>query len=79
MDRPKKKTDSPQMQKVKGSWKQFKGHIQEKWGDLTGDEIDQFEGKRERLEGYIQKQTGEKREDVRKMLDSIRRRADYTF
>lgn len=83
MDRPKKKgatkTDSPQMQKAKGSWKQFKGHIQEKWGDLTGDEMDQFEGKRERLEGYIQKKTGEKREEIKKTLDSITEKAKYNF
>jgi len=83
MDRSKKKgatkKDSPQMQKAKGSWKQFKGHVQEKWGDLTGDEMDQFEGKRERLEGYIQKKTGEKREEVQKTLDSITKKVDYAF
>jgi uncharacterized protein YjbJ (UPF0337 family) len=83
MDRSTKKgaakKDSPQMQQAKGSWKQFKGHVQEKWGDLTGDEMDQFEGKRERLEGYIQKQTGEKREEVKKKLDSITKKANYNF
>jgi len=71
--------DGAQTQKVKGSWKQFKGHIQEKWGDLTGDEMDQFEGKRERLEGYLQKQTGEKREAIQKQLDDLTKKSSYKF
>ena len=83
MDHSNKKSskvkDSPQMQKAKGSWKQFKGHVQEAWGDLTGDEMDQFEGKRERLEGYIQKQTGEKRESVKKKLDKVAKKTKYSF
>lgn len=83
MDRSTKKgaekKDSPQMQQAKGTWKQFKGHVQEKWGDLTGDKMDQFEGKRERLEGYIQKQTGEKKEAIQKKLDALTKKADYTF
>lgn len=71
--------NSAQMQQAEGTWKQFKGYVQEKWGDLTGDEMDQFEGKRERLEGYLQKQTGEKREAVQKQLDELAEKADYTF
>lgn len=71
--------DSPHMQQAKGSWKQFKGHVQEKWGDLTGDKMDQFEGKRERLEGYLQKQTGEKREAVQKKLDELTEKTGYSF
>ena len=71
--------DSPQMQQAKGTWQQFKGHVQEKWGDLTGDKMDQFEGKRERLEGYLQKQTGEKREAVQKQLDELTKKTGYSF
>ncbi len=74
-----KETDSPQMQQAKGNWKQFKGHVQEKWGDLTGDEVDKFEGKRQRLEGYLQKETGEKREEIKKKLTELAEKADYTF
>lgn len=73
------KEENSHAQQVKGSWKQFKGHIQEKWGDLTGDEMDQFEGKQERLEGYIQKQTGEKKEAIQKKLDVLRKKTGYSF
>jgi uncharacterized protein YjbJ (UPF0337 family) len=43
---------------VEGNWKQFKGKVKEKWGDLTDDEIDQIAGKREVLIGKIQEKYG---------------------
>jgi uncharacterized protein YjbJ (UPF0337 family) len=67
------------MQQAKGNWKPFKGHVQEKWDDLTGDDMDQFEGKRERFEGYLQKQTREKREAIQKKLDALIKEVDYPF
>lgn len=43
---------------VEGNWKQFKGKIQEKWGELTDDELDQIAGKRDILLGKIQEKYG---------------------
>lgn len=43
---------------VAGSWKQFKGKAKEKWGELTDDELDQVEGKRDQMVGLIQKKYG---------------------
>ncbi|HRI44624.1 MAG TPA: CsbD family protein [Fimbriimonadaceae bacterium] len=40
---------------IEGHWKELTGAIREKWGDLTDDEITQLEGKRDQLEGLIQK------------------------
>ncbi len=71
--------DTPKQQQAEGKWKQFKGKIQETWGDLTGDEMDRFEGKRERLEGYLQEETGESREAVQKKIDNASRETKYTF
>ncbi|MBA3493098.1 MAG: CsbD family protein, partial [Gammaproteobacteria bacterium] len=34
---------------VKGNWKQVKGKAQQMWGDITDDELDVIEGKREEL------------------------------
>ena len=31
---------------IEGNWKQFKGKVKEKWGQLTDDEIDQISGRR---------------------------------
>ena len=43
---------------VEGNWKQFKGKVKEKWGELTDDEIDQIAGKRDVLIGKIQEKYG---------------------
>ena len=63
------------MEQVKGKWKQFKGSVQEHWGELTNDEIDQINGEREQLVGKIQERYGkskeEAREDVNEWLDSL--------
>ena len=40
--------------RVEGNWKQMKGKIKEKWGDLTDDDITAINGKRDQLEGKIQ-------------------------
>ena len=49
---------------VQGSWKQFKGQVKQKWGDLTDDEIDRVEGRQEELAGLIQKKYGKTREEA---------------
>ena len=60
---------------LKGSWKQLKGKVQEEWGELTDDEVDQIEGERTRLEGKIQEKYGhtkmEAKEAVDDWLDSL--------
>lgn len=54
---------------MKGNWHQLKGHVQEKWGELTDDEIDQIEGKREVLVGKIQEHYGKSRDQASKEVD----------
>jgi uncharacterized protein YjbJ (UPF0337 family) len=39
---------------IEGNWKQFKGHVKEKWGRLTEDNLDTIAGKRQQLSGKIQ-------------------------
>ena len=34
---------------IKGSWKQAKGKAKQKWGELTDDELDKAEGRRDEL------------------------------
>ena len=43
---------------LKGKWKQLQGKVQQKWGKLTNDEIDQLEGSQEELEGLLQERYG---------------------
>ncbi|MEO3415092.1 CsbD family protein [Roseovarius sp. CAU 1744] len=56
---------------IEGSWKQFKGHVQSKWGELTNDEIDQIEGDRDVLEGKIQEKYGKTKEEAKKEVDEF--------
>ena len=44
--------------RVEGNWKQFKGQIKEKWGNLTDDDLDRVAGQRDQLEGVIQERYG---------------------
>jgi uncharacterized protein YjbJ (UPF0337 family) len=70
---------SPTSQQAKGAWKKFKGRLQEAWGVLTNDDLDRYEGKRDRLVGHIQEKTGEKRKAIRDRIDRISTEAKYKF
>ncbi|MCF4165938.1 CsbD family protein [Zavarzinia compransoris] len=43
---------------VKGNWKQIRGQVKERWGDLTDDDLKSLEGQQERLIGRIQERYG---------------------
>jgi len=62
--------------RVEGNWKQFKGKVREKWGNLTDDELDRVAGRRGHLEGIIQQAYGADKwqvtEDVDRWLASQR-------
>jgi uncharacterized protein YjbJ (UPF0337 family) len=55
--------------RVEGNWKQVKGKLKEKWGQLTDDDLDKIAGRREQLEGKIQERYGLTRDMVRKDVD----------
>jgi uncharacterized protein YjbJ (UPF0337 family) len=39
--------------RIEGNWKQLRGKIKEKWGDLTDDDLDKIAGRRDQLGGLI--------------------------
>lgn len=55
---------------IEGKWKQLKGRAKEQWGDLTDDELDQAEGRRDRMVGLLQEKYGKTREDAEREVDS---------
>jgi uncharacterized protein YjbJ (UPF0337 family) len=55
--------------RVEGNWKQMKGKIKEKWGNLTDDDLTSINGKRDQLEGKIQERYGLQKDKVRKDVD----------
>lgn len=66
-------------ERVEGNWKQFKGYLREKWGELTDDELDIHEGRREQLIGYLQERRAEEKAQLERELDEIAHRANYAW
>ena len=56
---------------LEGKWKQLKGQVQAKWGELTGDEVDQIDGNRERLEGLVQERYGKSKAEAQREVDDF--------
>ena len=56
--------------RIEGNWKQLKGQIREKWGNLTDDDLEKIAGRREQLEGKIQERYGMGREAAREEIDN---------
>lgn len=54
-----------------GNWKQFRGKIQEKWGKLTHDDLDEIDGRREQLVGRLQELYGRERDELEREVDLI--------
>ena len=55
--------------RVEGNWKQMRGKVKEKWGNLTDDDLDRVAGQRDQLEGIIQKRYGIAKDQARKDVD----------
>jgi uncharacterized protein YjbJ (UPF0337 family) len=51
---------------VAGNFKQFKGHVKEKWGKLTDDDLDVIEGKKDQLVGRLPERYGYSKEQAEK-------------
>ena len=55
---------------LKGKWKQLKGKIKEQWGELTDDEIDMFEGRKDVLIGKLQERYGMSKDEASRQADN---------
>ena len=63
---------------AKGNWKQFKGKVKERWGDLTDDHLDQIEGKRDRLVGAVQETYGKSRKEAEEEISRWEQENDFS-
>jgi len=54
---------------LQGKWKQLKGSVQERWGELTNDEVDQMEGEYTQLVGKIQEKYGIAKEEAEEQVN----------
>ncbi len=55
--------------RIEGNWKTFKGQVQQRWGDLTNDDLDKINGKRTELVGKIQNRYGIARDEAERQVD----------
>lgn len=56
---------------IEGNWKQFKGKVKEKWGELTDDDLQVIGGKRDKLIGKLQEKYGIAKEEAEKELKTF--------
>ena len=60
--------------RIKGQWKQLKGRIKEKWGDLTDDDLKVAEGNAEYLAGKVQERYGLAKDEAKRQVDEFNRK-----
>ena len=56
---------------IKGHWKEIKGKLKQKWGNLTDDEISTMSGTYNELEGKLQKKYGYDKEKVKMEINAF--------
>ena len=61
----------PNAQTLQGNWNEIKGKLRSKWGQLTNDDVGNFNGNVDQLVGMIQRKTGEARQSIEQFLDSF--------
>lgn len=66
--------------RLQGRWKEIKGKVRERWGQLTEDDLDVIAGRREQLLGRIQQRHGLAREEAeRQVQDWKLRSGEFPF
>jgi len=61
---------------VEGNWKQFRGKVKARWGNLTDDNLDVIAGKRTELAGKIQEAYGLSLEEAERQIKSFEERIE---
>ncbi len=56
---------------LKGKWKELKGNVKEKWGELTDDEMTKIDGQQEQLVGILQAKYGYSKEKAQEEYDTF--------
>jgi uncharacterized protein YjbJ (UPF0337 family) len=62
-----------------GKWKQLRGEVQKRWGQLTDDELDQIEGSQTKLIGKLQERYGYTVEKARAEVNEFLTDYDRTY
>jgi uncharacterized protein YjbJ (UPF0337 family) len=54
---------------LSGQWKQIRGRVKEWWGNLTDDDLDVIDGKRDMLVGKLQERYGYAKAQAEREID----------
>jgi uncharacterized protein YjbJ (UPF0337 family) len=66
--------------RIEGRWKEMKGKVKERWGQLTDDDLDVIAGRRDQLLGRIQQRHGLAHDEAeRQVMEFEGRQGDFTF
>jgi uncharacterized protein YjbJ (UPF0337 family) len=60
--------------RIQGNWREFKGKAKQQWGELTDDDLDVVDGRREELAGKIQNRYGIAKDEAMRQIDEWERR-----
>ena len=55
---------------IEGNWKEFKGKAKTQWGKLTDDDLAVINGRRDQLEGTLQKHYGYAKDQAKTEIDN---------
>jgi uncharacterized protein YjbJ (UPF0337 family) len=66
-------------EELQGSWEKIVGSVQEKYSQVTGDELQAVKGNFNQLIGLLHRKTGQTREEVEQFLESATGAASGTF
>jgi len=58
-------------EQLNGRWTELRGHLQERWGDLTDNDLSRFNGRVNQLVGFITQKTGAAQQEVEQYIDEF--------
>lgn len=58
-------------QVLEGKWTRLRGTLQQRWGRLTNDDLDEIEGRRKVLEGKLRERYGFSKHEAREQVDDF--------
>lgn len=62
------------LDRVKGNWKQLRGKAKVQWGNLTDDELDIIDGRRDVLIGKVQERYGISKDEAAQQVEEFEAR-----
>lgn len=57
--------------RIQGDWKQIRGKVKEKWGELSDDDLTRIDGQREQLAGALQEKYGLAKDEAQRQIDEF--------